>query len=64
MDTPVDSDNIFSKLPTTAFGDENKPQARAELVQHLRLEKQPRIEYNGSNNRARLTDYGLRWVSL
>jgi hypothetical protein len=58
----IDSDKIFSKLPTHGFGEENLPRARAELIQHLRLEKPPRIEYNGSNNRAKLTERGLMWA--
>jgi hypothetical protein len=57
---PIDSDKIFAKLPTGGFSD--KLQARAELVQYLEDEIQPRIEYNGSNNMVNLTDVGLQWT--
>jgi hypothetical protein len=58
--TTFDSDKVFEKLKVGSFAD--KQRARAELVQFLEDEPQPRIRYDGYNNRVNLTDQGLQWA--
>jgi hypothetical protein len=58
--TKFDSDKVFEKLNAGGFPD--KQRARAELVQFLEDERQPRIRYDGSTNTVNLTDDGLKWA--
>ena len=58
--TKFDSDKVFEKLHANGFTD--KHGARAELIQFLQDELQPRIQYDGSTNTVNLTDQGLRWA--
>jgi hypothetical protein len=58
--TKFDSDKVFEKLKAEGFGD--KYRARAELIQFLQDEPQPRIQYDGSNNTVNLTNQGLQWA--
>jgi hypothetical protein len=58
LDRSFDCDKVFDGIKTTAFTD--REQARAEIVQNL--QKQRRIEYDGTNNTVRLGQEGLNWA--
>ena len=58
--TKFDSDKVFEKLKAEGFADQHR--ARAELIQSLQDEPQPRIQYDGSTNTVNLTDQGLKWA--
>ena len=53
-----DSDKVFDGIKTTAFTD--RELARAEIVQHLQMQRQ--IEYDTTDNTVRLRQEGLNWA--